>query len=53
MNSLAGYLSVGVMYRLEKSRTNVMLRSHDDKNEKETLKEEVLKKENLKRDNDL
>ena len=53
MNSLTGYLSVGVMYRPPKAGTSVMLRSHEDIKEKEILKEEVQKKDNLKRDNDL
>ncbi|MBP7737838.1 MAG: hypothetical protein KA369_17790 [Spirochaetes bacterium] len=53
MNSLAGYLSVGVMYRPQKPSTNIRLQSPEVIKEKEILKEEVQKKDNLKRDNDL
>ena len=54
MNSLTGYLSAGVLFRVERSKTNIRLQGREYKKpEKEILKEEVLKKENQKQYNDL
>lgn len=53
MNSLTGYLSVGVMFRLDRPGTNIRLQSKEDTKEKEILKEEILKKGNLNRENNL
>jgi len=53
INSLTGYLSVGVMFRLDRPGTNIRLQSQEDKKEKEILKEEILKKGNHNRENNL